>query len=576
MSADTPNTSGAGRAAESGPSEGVDFVRRIVNEDRRTGKHGGRVVTRFPPEPNGYLHIGHAKAICLNFGLAREYGGACNLRFDDTNPATEELEYIESIERDVRWLGFEWDGLYYASDYYQRIYEYAEELIKKGKAYVCDLGPDQIRAYRGTLTEPGRESPYRGRSVEENLDLFRRMRAGEFADGSRTLRAKIDMTSPNLNLRDPVMYRVKRDPHPRTGTAWCIYPMYDYAHPVSDAIEGITHSLCTLEFEAHRPLYDWFLADFPAESRPQQIEFARLNLTYTVMSKRKLKQLVEEGHVRGWDDPRMPTLAGMRRRGFTPESIRSFADLIGVSKADSIVDVGLLEYALRQDLEGRARRVMGVLKPLKVVLTNWPADTVEEIEAPYFPDDPARLGTRRVPIANAIYIERDDFMEDPPKKFYRLAPGREVRLRYGYIIKYEKVVKDAAGEVTEVHCTYDPATRGGNAPDGRKIQGTIHWVSAAHAIPVEVRLYDRLFAVTNPGEGGSDFLTQLNPRSLEVVPRALAEPSLAGARATEPYQFERLGYFRVDPDSKPGALVFNRTVTLKDSWAKIVKKGGAA
>jgi glutaminyl-tRNA synthetase len=562
----------------SAPAEGVDFIRRIVNADNETGKYGGRVVTRFPPEPNGYLHIGHAKSICLNFGLARDYRGKCNLRFDDTNPATEELEYIESIERDVRWLGFDWAGLYYASDYYEQIYDYAEKLITKGKAFVCDLSADEMRAYRGTLTEPGRPSPFRDRSPQENLDLFRRMRAGEFADGARTLRAKIDMASPNLNLRDPVMYRLKRDNHPRTGAKWVIYPMYDYAHPVSDAIEGITHSICTLEFEAHRPLYDWFLVDFETpgvKGKPQQIEFARLNLTYTVMSKRKLKQLVEEKHVRSWDDPRMPTLAGIRRRGYTPESLRTFADLIGVAKADSTVEVGVLEYAIRQDLEGRARRVMCVLKPLKVTLTNWPEDRVDEIEAPYFPDDPQKLGTRKVAVGRTLYIDRDDFMEDPPKKFFRLAPGREVRLRYGYIIKCTEAVKDASGQVTELLCTVDEATRGGNAPDGRKVQGTIHWVSAAHAVPVEVRLYDRLFAVQNPGEGGSDFLTQLNPGSLEVVPKALGERSLSEGKQGDFYQFERQGYFCVDADSKPGALVFNRTVTLKDTWAKIVKKGGA-
>jgi glutaminyl-tRNA synthetase len=560
------------RVEKAAPAEAADFIRRIVNDDLKTGKNDGRVATRFPPEPNGYLHIGHAKSICLNFGIARDYDGTCNLRFDDTNPSTEEVEYIDSITQDVRWLGFEWNGLFYASDYYQEMYDYAELLVNKGKAYVCDLSADEVRGYRGTLTKPGRESPYRARSPAENLELLRRMKTGDFPDGSRTLRAKIDMASPNLNLRDPVMYRIKRDAHPRTGTKWCLYPMYDYAHPISDAIEGITHSICTLEFEAHRPLYDWFLEDFQGRARPQQIEFARLNLTYTVMSKRKLKQLVDENHVRGWDDPRMPTLAGFRRRGYTPEAIRNFADLIGVAKADSMVDVGLLEYAIRQDLEGRARRVMCVLRPLKVVLTNWPEGKIDEIDAPYFPDDAAKLGTRRVPIGRELYIEADDFMEEPPKKFYRLAPGREVRLRYGYIIKCERVVKNDAGIVTELHCTYDPQTQGGSTPDGRKVQGTIHWVCAERAQPVEVRLYDRLFKVDNPGEGGSDFAAQLNPQSLEVVPRALAEPSLATAREGERYQFERLGYFGLDPDSRPGELVFNRTVSLRDSWAKIVKK----
>ena len=567
----TPTASNSDATA----GESVDFIRRVVNDDNKTGKHGGRVATRFPPEPNGYLHIGHAKSICLNFGLASDYQGTCNLRFDDTNPATEDVEYIDSIERDVQWLGFKWNALYYASDYYQQIYDYAELLIQKGKAYVCDLTGEQIRDYRGTLRTPGRESPFRNRTVDENLSLFRRMRAGEFADGSRTLRAKIDMGSPNLNMRDPVLYRVKRDPHPRTGATWCIYPMYDYAHPISDAIEGITHSICTLEFEDHRPLYDWCLNDFAGRSRPQQIEFARLNLSYTVMSKRKLKQLVEEGRVKGWDDPRMPTLAGLRRRGYTPEAIRNFADLIGVAKADSIVDVGVLEYAIRHDLESRARRVMCVQRPLKVVLTNY-TTAVDAIDAPYYPDDAAKFGTRKLPLGHTLYIERDDFMEDPPKKFYRLAPGREVRLRYGYTIKCEKVVKDAAGEIVELQCTYDPATRGGTTPDGRKVQGTIHWVSAEHALPVEVRLYDRLFTVDNPGSGDSDFLQQINPQSLEVLPRALAEPSLAEARAGDYYQFERLGYFCPDPDSKPGAPIFNRTVTLKDTWAKIVKKSGGA
>ncbi|MBN1962420.1 MAG: glutamine--tRNA ligase/YqeY domain fusion protein [Deltaproteobacteria bacterium] len=552
-------------------NESIDFIRRIINDDNKSNKHQGRIATRFPPEPNGYLHIGHAKSICLNFGIAKEYKGTCNLRFDDTNPATEEVEYIDNIINDVHWLGFSETALYYTSDYYQQLYDYAELLVQKGKAFVCDLSAQETRAYRGTLKEPGRDSPYRNRTIAENLDLFRRMRSGEFADGSRTLRAKIDMNSPNLNMRDPVMYRVKRQPHPRTGDTWCIYPMYDYAHPLSDAIEGITHSICTLEFEAHRPLYDWFIVDFISSSKPQQIEFARLNLSYTIMSKRKLKQLVDEKHVSGWNDPRMPTLAGLRRRGYTPSSIHRFAELIGVAKADSIVDFGMLEYALRQDLENNARRVMCVLKPLKIVITNW--DTGKcEIEAPYFPEDPDKLGTRQLPIEREIFIDADDFLEDPPKKFFRLAPLREVRLRYGYIIKCEQVIKDASGNIVELHCTYDPATRGGKTPDGRKVKGTIHWVAASQALPVEVRLYDRLFTVDNPGEGGSNFLSQLNPQSLEIVKSALAEPSLASAQLGENYQFERCGYFCLDSDSKPDALIFNRTVTLKDSWAKIIKK----
>ncbi len=564
-----------GPTAEAAPAEGIDFIRRIVNEDNRSGKYSGRVATRFPPEPNGYLHIGHAKSICLNFGLAQEYKGKCNLRYDDTNPAAEDVEFTESIERDVRWLGFDWGShIYWASDYYEKIYELAQELIRRGKAYVCDLSPDQIREYRGTLTEPGKNSPYRDRSVEENLDLFHRMRQGEFPDGTRVLRAKIDMASPNLNLRDPAMYRIKHAVHHRTGSAWCIYPMYDYAHPISDALENITHSICTLEFEAHRPLYDWCLRELAHKlppPHPQQIEFARLNLTYTVMSKRKLKQLVEEKHVRGWDDPRMPTLAGLRRRGYTPEAIRGFCERIGVAKADSTVDVALLEYSIREDLNAKAPRVMAVLKPLKVVIDNFPETKVEEIEARYFPDDEAHPETRKVPFSRELYIERDDFMEDPPKKFFRLAPGREVRLRWAYIVKCERVVKNEAGEVTELHCTYDPNTRGGSTPDGRKIQGTLHWVSAAHALRAEVRVYDRLFNVDNPGTDGHDFLQQLNPQSLESLPGCLLEPSLASAKEGERVQFERQGYFCVDPDSKPGALVFNRIVPLKDGWARIVK-----
>jgi glutaminyl-tRNA synthetase len=550
-----------------------NFIRDIILEDIRTGRFGGRVHTRFPPEPNGYLHIGHAKSICLNFGLAAEFGGKCNLRFDDTNPTKEESEYVESIIRDVRWLGFDWeDRLYYASDYFDQLYEWAVQLIKAGKAYVCDLSPEEIRDYRGTLTEPGRESPYRNRSVEENLELFARMRAGEFPNGARTLRAKIDMASPNLNLRDPVMYRILHAEHHRTGNKWCIYPMYDWAHGQSDSIEGITHSICTLEFEDHRPLYDWFL-DQLGIYHPQQIEFDRLNLTYTVLSKRKLATLVEKGYVRGWDDPRMPTLAGLRRRGYTPEAIRNFCARIGVSKTNGIVELSLLEHCLREDLNKRAPRVMAVLRPLKLVIDNYPEDLVEEMEAINNPEDPA-MGTRKVPFSRVLYIERDDFREDPPPQYYRLAPGREVRLRWAYFVKCTGVVKDErTGEVIEIHCTYDPATRGGNAPDGRKVKATIHWVSAAHAIEAEVRLYDQLFTRPIPGgeEEGGDFLEDLNPNSLEVLTGAKLEPSLRGAEVGSRYQFERLGYFCVDPDSTPELPVFNRTVALKDTWAKIEK-----
>ncbi len=558
-----------------GPARPSHFIRDIIEEDLRTNKWGGRVHTRFPPEPNGYLHIGHAKSICLNFGLAQEYGGLCNLRFDDTNPTKEDIEYVRSIQEDVRWLGFDWeDRLYYASDYFEQFYQYAVQLIKMGKAYVCDLSAEEIREYRGTLTEPGRESPYRNRSVEENLDLFERMRAGEFPDGSRTLRAKIDMASGNLNLRDPVIYRILHATHHRTGDQWCIYPMYDFAHPLSDAIEGITHSICTLEFEDHRPLYDWFL-DQLGIYHPQQIEFARLNLSYTVLSKRKLLRLVQEGHVTGWDDPRMPTIAGMRRRGYTPEAIRDFCERIGVAKKNSIVDIALLEHCVREDLNKRAPRVMAVLRPLRVVIDNYPEGLVEEMEAVNNPEDPS-MGTRKVPFSRVLYIERDDFREDPPKQFYRLAPGREVRLRYAYFIKCVDVVKDPqTGEVVELHCTYDPETRGGSAPDGRKVKATLHWVSAAHAIPAEVRLYDRLFTVEDPDhvEEGKDFTAYLNPRSLEVLTSCWVEPSLANAAPGSRYQFERLGYFCVDlVDSKPGRLVFNRTVTLKDEWAKIESK----
>ncbi len=555
------------------PRPASNFIRDIILEDIRTGRFGGRVHTRFPPEPNGYLHIGHAKSICLNFGLAAEFGGKCNLRFDDTNPTKEESEYVESIIRDVRWLGFDWeDRLYYASDYFDQLYEWAVQLIKAGKAYVCDLSPEEIRAYRGTLTEPGRESPYRNRSVEENLALFERMRAGEFPNGARTLRAKIDMASPNLNLRDPVMYRILHAEHHRTGNTWCIYPMYDWAHGQSDSIEGITHSICTLEFEDHRPLYDGFL-DQLGIHHPQQIEFDRLNLTYTVLSKRKLATLVERGYVRGWDDPRMPTLAGLRRRGYTPEAIRNFCARIGVSKTNGIVELGLLEHCLREDLNKRAPRVMAVLRPLKLVIENYPDGVVEEMEAINNPEDPS-MGTRKVPFSRVLYIERDDFREDPPPQYYRLAPGREVRLRYAYFVKCTGVIKDErTGEVVEIRCTYDPATRGGNAPDGRKVKATIHWVSAAHAVEAEVRLYDQLFTRPIPGgeEDGRDFLADLNPNSLEVITGARLEPSLRAAEVGSRYQFERLGYFCVDPDSTPELPVFNRTVALKDTWAKIEK-----
>ncbi|NLW55526.1 MAG: glutamine--tRNA ligase/YqeY domain fusion protein [Firmicutes bacterium] len=545
-----------------------NFIRNIIEEDLQTNKHGGKVVTRFPPEPNGYLHIGHAKSIVLNFTLAKEYNGRCHLRFDDTNPTKEDVEYTESIKRDIKWLGFDWgEHLYYASDYFEQLYQYAEMLIKDGKAYVCDLSPEEIREYRGTLTTPGKNSPYRERTVEENLDLFRRMRAGEFPDGSRVLRAKIDMASPNLNMRDPVIYRILRSTHHRTGDQWCIYPMYDFAHPLSDALEEITHSICTLEFEDHRPLYDWFIEQLPVPARPQQIEFARLNLTYTVMSKRKLLQLVEKGIVRGWDDPRMPTLAGFRRLGYTPEAIRDFCERIGVAKSNSIVDLALLEHCLRVDLNKRAPRRMAVLRPLKVVLENYPEGQVEELEAINNPEDPA-MGTRKIPFSRVLYIEEDDFREDPPKKFYRLAPGREVRLRYGYFIKCTGVVKDENGKIVELRCTYDPETRGGSAPDGRQVKATLHWVSAAHALPVEVRLYDHLFTVPNPG-AEEDFDACLNPNSLEVLANSFVEPSLKGAPPESRYQFERLGYFCVDPDSTGDRLVFNRTVTLRDTWAKI-------
>ncbi|HXG21340.1 MAG TPA: glutamine--tRNA ligase/YqeY domain fusion protein [Methylomirabilota bacterium] len=565
------SASGVEAAADARP---LDFIREIVAADNKSGKYGGRVVTRFPPEPNGYLHIGHAKSICLNFGIALENNGVCHLRFDDTNPTKEEVEYVDSIKDTVHWLGFDWgDKLFYASDYFEQLYQYAVQLIKEGKAYVDDLTADQMRAYRGTLTEPGKNSPYRDRSVEENLDLFTRMRAGEFAEGSRTLRAKIDMASPNMNMRDPVMYRILKAEHHRTGNTWCIYPMYDFAHCVSDAIEGITHSICTLEFEDHRPLYDWFLDELRTPHHPQQIEFARLNLTYTVMSKRKLLALVKGGYVRGWDDPRMPTLVAYRRRGYTPEAIRRFCERIGVAKRNSVVDVAMLEHEIREDLNKRALRAMAVLRPVKVIIDNYPEGKVEEVDALNNPED-LGAGTRKVPFSREVYIERDDFMEDPPKKFFRLAPGREVRLRYAYIIKCERVVKDEnTGEIIELHCTYDPETRSGGAAEGRKVKATIHWVSAPHAVTAEVRLYDHLFTTPDPG-AVEDFTTVLNPHSLEVVTSCRVEPSLATAAEGSRYQFERLGYFCVDPDSRPGAPVFNRTVTLKDTWARIAQKGG--
>jgi glutaminyl-tRNA synthetase len=549
-----------------------DFVRDIVAADNASGKHGGRVVTRFPPEPNGYLHIGHAKSICLNFGIARENpGGVCHLRFDDTNPAREDVEYVDSIQEDVRWLGFDWGkNKFYASDYFGKLYDYAVQLIKLGKAFVCDLTAEEMIQYRGAPTVPGRESPYRNRSVEENLDLFARMRGGEFLDGAKTLRAKIDMASPNIHMRDPAIYRIRKVDHHRTGSQWCIYPMYDYAHCLSDSIEGITHSICTLEFEVHRPLYDWILEQLKTPCHPQQIEFARLNLSYTVMSKRKLLQLVEENLVTGWDDPRMPTVAGLRRRGVTPEAIRHFCARIGVTKYNGVTDIALLEHSVREDLNKHALRVMAVLRPLKVVLTNYPEGQVEELEAVNNPEDPS-AGTRKVPFSRVIYIERDDFMENPPKKFFRLSPGGEVRLRYGYIIKCENVVKDAQGNLTELHCTIDPDSKSGGATAGRKIKGTIHWVSAAHAVDAEVRLIDRLFSVEEPDgdKEGRDFKTFLNPNSLETLTAAKLEPSLANASPEARYQFERLGYFRADPkDSKPDKPVFSRIISLRDSWAK--------
>ena len=548
--------------------EKKNFIREIVDNDLRTNKYEGRVHTRFPPEPNGYLHIGHAKSICLNFGLARHYSGFCNLRFDDTNPTKEEMEYVESIQEDVRWLGFDWaDRLYYASDYFGALHEYAVKLIKKGKAYVCDLNAGQVREYRGTLTEPGKNSPFRERTIEESLDLFERMRKGEFPDGLRTLRAKIDMASPNLNMRDPVMYRILRSTHHRTGDTWCIYPTYDWAHGQSDSIERITHSICTLEFADHRPLYDWFVRELGIYA-PQQIEFARLNLTYTVMSKRRLLQLVEEGYVHGWDDPRMPTISGLRRRGYTPESLRVFADRIGVARSESTVDVAQLEDCVRDDLNKRSARVMAVLRPLKVVIENYPEGKAEELEAVNNPEDES-MGKRKIPFSRILYIEQDDFREDPPKKYFRLSPGAEVRLRYAYIIKCTNVVKDEEGRIVELHCTYDPETKSGSAQSARKVKGTIHWVSAAHAMEAEVRLYDRLFNTENPG--GENWKDQINPASLQIQKGCKVEPGLVSARAKDRFQFERLGYFCVDHDSKPGSIVFNRTVTLRDSWAKIEK-----
>ena len=545
---------------------GRDFIRDIVAADLQSGRRK-EVVTRFPPEPNGYLHIGHAKSICLNFGVAEEFGGRCHLRFDDTNPTKEEQEYIDAIERDVRWLGFDWGGhLYHASDYFEQLYDWAEHLIRDGHAFVDDTPPEEMRAMRGTLTEPGRNSPYRDRSAGENLDLFRRMRAGEFPNGARVLRAKIDMASGNINLRDPVLYRILHAEHPRTGTKWCIYPTYDFAHGQSDAIEGVTHSICTLEFEDHRPLYDWLIEHLPVPSRPRQYEFARLNLTYTVLSKRFLTRLVQEGHVAGWDDPRMPTLAGLRRRGVPPEAIREFVRRVGVARANSLVDVGMFEAAVRDVLNKSASRRMAVLRPLKLVIENYPDGRSEELEAVNNPED-ATAGTRHIPFGRELYIERDDFLEDPPKGFYRLAPGREVRLRYAYFVTCREVVKDAAGEIVELRCAYDPATRGGNAPDGRKVRGTVHWVAASQAIPAEIRLYNPLFTRPDPGAEG-DLMADLNPNSLEILQGAVVEPVLGGDNSEAPVQFERQGYFCRDPDSRPGRLVFNRTIGLRDSWTK--------
>jgi len=574
MSDDSGSAATASGTPKPGES-GIDFIRAIVDEDLAAGRHHGRVATRFPPEPNGYLHIGHAKAICLNFGIAQERGGICNLRFDDTNPTKEDVEYVDAIRDDVAWLGFTWSAELYASDYFEQLYQFAVTLIRQGKAYVDSLSAEEVRAYRGTLTEPGKNSPYRDRSVAENLDLFARMRADEFPDGAHVLRAKIDMASPNFNMRDPTLYRIRRATHHRTGDNWCIYPMYDFAHPLSDAIEGITHSICTLEYEDHRPLYDWLVDNLIEGDKPHQYEFARLNLNYTVMSKRKLLQLVQQGHVSGWNDPRMPTVSGLRRRGYTAESIRDFCARIGVAKKENVIDMAQLEHSVREDLNRRAPRVMTVLRPLKVVLTNYPEGQVEEVDVINNPED-AAAGTRKVPFSRVLYIEHDDFMENPPKKFFRLSPGKEVRLRCAYFITCSEVVKDDRGEIVELRCTYDPATRGGDSPDGRKVKATLHWVSAAHSVPVEVRLYDRLFSVEDPDNvpEGKTFLDYLNPQSLEVLTGAQAEPSLASASPGIRVQFERLGYFCVDSDSRDGALVFNRTVSLRDAWAKIANKQG--
>jgi glutaminyl-tRNA synthetase len=549
-----------------------DFIRNIIDDDLRTNKHGARVATRFPPEPNGYIHIGHAKSVCLNFGIAEQYSGTCNLRLDDTDPLGESMEYVESIIRDVRWLGFDWqDRLFYASDYFEQIYSFAVELIKAGNAFVCSLSADEVRDQRGTFTEPGKESPYRNRTLEDNLDLFSRMRAGEFADGAHTLRAKIDMASANIVLRDPVIYRIKREPHYRTEAKWVIYPMYDFAHCLSDALEGITHSICTLEFENNRPLYDWIVERLIKGSRPQQIEFARLNLSYTVLSKRRLIELVKNNYVQGWDDPRMPTVTGMRRRGYTPEAIRKFCAQIGVAKNDNLIDVSLLEHCVREDLNDRALRVMCVLRPLRVVIDNYPENQAEDFDFANHPQNPI-MGTRKIPFSRVLYIERDDFAENPPKKYHRLCPGREVRLRNAYVIKFESMVKDEkTGEVTELHCTYDPATRNGPPADGRKVQGVIHWVSAKHCVPTEVRLYDRLFSIEDPGSETEDFIKYLNPSSLETLTTCHAELSLKDAEPGSKYQFERLGYFCVDTDTVAGKPVFNRIVPLRDSWVKVNK-----
>jgi glutaminyl-tRNA synthetase len=574
MNSDSNPPNSATKDVQKSTAPPLDFIRIIITEDIKSNKNGGQVVTRFPPEPNGYLHIGHAKSICLNFGVALEFDGVCYMRFDDTNPLKETMEYVESIKADVRWLGFDWgDRLRHSSDYFDQLYDYAVQLVKMGKAYVDSLSADEIRSHRGTLTEPGKNSPYRNRSVEENLDLFERMRAGEFKDGAHVLRAKVDMASPNLNMRDPIIYRIRHMAHQMTGDKWCKYPMYDFTQCLSDSIERVTHSLCTLEFEDHRPLYDWYLDELEVDCHPQQIEFSRLSLNYTIMSKRMLNELVEQGHVSGWDDPRMPTLVGMRRRGYTPAAIRDFCGRVGITKKDNIIEMGLLENCVREDLEKNTPRRMCVLRPLRMVIDNYPEGQVEEFDAPDHPND-LTMGTRKVPFSRLLYIERDDFVEDPPKKFFRLAPGREVRLRYAYFVKCTSVVKDSkTGEITELHCTYDPDTRGGSAPDGRKVKGTLHWVSAEHALEVEVRLYDRLFRNANPASDGADFKASLNPDSIDILTTSQVEPSLAGAAPETRYQFERQGYFCVDSaDSSEEKLVFNRTVTLRDSWAKIEKE----